>query len=124
MANESILIIEDNPLDLKLMKLMLSREGYAVQGANDAESALAAIAQSRPLLILMDIQLGDTGGIELTRRLKADPKSNDIRIVAVTAYPMLVDQPSALSAGCDDYIVKPIDTRSLPAVISRHLGNS
>jgi CheY-like chemotaxis protein len=70
----------------------------------------------------MDIQLPGIDGLELTRRLKADPQTRDIVIVAVTAYAMKGDQAKALAAGCDDYITKPIDTRALPETIARHLA--
>jgi CheY-like chemotaxis protein len=69
----------------------------------------------------MDLQLPGVDGLELTRRLKADAATCDIKIVAVTAYAMKGDQEKALSAGCDDYVTKPIDTRLLPKVIARHL---
>jgi CheY-like chemotaxis protein len=71
----------------------------------------------------MDIQLPGIDGLELTRRLKADPGTRDIVIIAVTAYAMKGDQDKALAAGCDDYITKPIDTRALPEQIARHLAN-
>jgi CheY-like chemotaxis protein len=70
----------------------------------------------------MDIQLPGIDGLELTRRLKADPGTRDIVIIAVTAYAMKGDQDKALAAGCDDYITKPIDTRALPDTIARHLA--
>ena len=70
----------------------------------------------------MDIQLPGIDGLELTRRLKADPATRDIVIVAVTAYAMKGDQAKAQAAGCDDYITKPIDTRTLPETIARHLA--
>jgi CheY-like chemotaxis protein len=70
----------------------------------------------------MDLQLPGIDGLELTRRLKADPATHDIIIVAVTAYAMKGDHEKALAAGCDEYVTKPIDTRKLPETIARHLA--
>jgi len=116
-----ILIVDDNATNLKLVAYLMKANGYAVDTALEAEAALAAIHSNRPDVILMDIQLPGIDGLELTRRLKADPATRDIVIVAVTAYAMKGDQDKALAAGCDDYITKPIDTRALPETIARHL---
>ena len=118
---DRVLIVDDNPTNLKLVAYLVKAQGYEVQTAGDADAALASIAEHRPRLILMDLQLPGIDGLELTRRLKADPATHDIKIVAVTAYAMKGDQEKALAAGCDDYVTKPIDTRALPLVIARHL---
>jgi CheY-like chemotaxis protein len=118
---ERVLIVDDNPTNLKLVAYLVKAQGYEVQTAGDAEAALVSIAEHRPRLILMDLQLPGIDGLELTRQLKADPATQDIKIVAVTAYAMKGDQEKALAAGCDDYVTKPIDTRALPEVIARHL---
>jgi len=123
MAGERILIVDDNATNLKLVAYLMKANGYTVDTALDAESAIEAIRNNHPDVILMDIQLPGIDGLELTRRLKADPATRDIVIVAVTAYAMKGDQAKALAAGCDDYITKPIDTRSLPDTIKRHLAN-
>jgi len=117
-----ILIVDDNPTNLKLVAYLVRANGYDVETAGDAEQAVAAIAANRPALILMDLQLPGVDGLELTRRLKADPTTRDIKIVAVTAYAMKGDQEKALAAGCDAYVTKPIDTRGLPALIASQLG--
>ena len=122
MAGEKILIVDDNAINLKLVAYLMRANGYTVQTALDAESAIEAIRTNHPDVILMDIQLPGIDGLELTRRLKADPKTRDIVIVAVTAYAMKGDQAKALAAGCDDYITKPIDTRTLPETIAKHLA--
>ena len=122
MAGEKILIVDDNAINLKLVAYLMKANGYTVQTALDAESAIEAIRANHPDVILMDIQLPGIDGLELTRRLKADPKTRDIVIVAVTAYAMKGDQAKALAAGCDDYITKPIDTRTLPETIAKHLA--
>ena len=124
MAGEPILIVDDNPTNLKLVAYLMSANGYEVTTALDAEAALAAIARNPPRLILMDLQLPGVDGLELTRRLKSDPMTRDIIVVAVTAYAMKGDQAKAVAAGCDDYITKPIDTRALPEAIARHLRRS
>jgi len=118
-----ILIVDDNATNLKLVAYLMKANGYIVDTALEADAALAAIRANRPDVVLMDIQLPGIDGLELTRRLKADPETRDIVIVAVTAYAMKGDQDKALAAGCDDYITKPIDTRSLPETIARHLAS-
>jgi len=123
MASERILIVDDNATNLKLVAYLMKANGYTVDTALDAESAIVAIRNNHPDVILMDIQLPGIDGLELTRRLKADPATRDIVIVAVTAYAMKGDQAKALAAGCDDYITKPIDTRTLPETIARHLAD-
>jgi CheY-like chemotaxis protein len=123
MAGEPILIVDDNPLNLKLVRLLLSSEGYEVRTASDAEEALAVLREFRPRLILMDIQLPGMDGLALTRQLKAEPATRDILVVGLTAYAMKGDRERALAAGCDGYIAKPIDTRGLPARVAEFLGH-
>jgi CheY-like chemotaxis protein len=122
MAGEPILVVDDNAVNLKLVAFLMKANGYDVHTASDAETATASIAEHRPRLILMDLQLPGIDGLELTRRLKANPATRDIIIVAVTAYAMKGDHEKALAAGCDDYVTKPIDTRKLPETIARHLA--
>jgi len=122
MAGEPILIVDDNPTNLKLVAYLVRASGYEVHTAIDAEAAVASIRAVRPALILMDLQLPGVDGLELTRRLKQDPATRDIVIVALTAYAMKGDQEKAAAAGCDDYVTKPIDTRRLPELIARHLS--
>ena len=121
MASRRILIVDDNATNLKLVAYLMSANGFEVVTARDAEAALAEIAATPPGVILMDLQLPGIDGLELTRRLKADPATRGILIVAVTAYAMKGDEERAREAGCDDYVTKPIDTRSLPARIAAHL---
>ena len=121
MPGEPILIVDDNPVNLKLVRVLLEVEGYEVRAAADADEALSALKNFRPRLILMDIQLPGMDGVELTRRLKADPATRDILILAVTAYAMRGDEQKALQAGCDGYLSKPIDTRALPGVVAAYL---
>ena len=122
MAGEPILIVDDNPANLKLARVVLATEGYEVRVAVDAEEALAVLARFRPRLILMDLQLPGMDGLTLTRHLKQDPATRGITILALTAYAMKGDEQRALLAGCDGYVTKPIDTRTLPLVIARCLA--
>ena len=117
MAGEPILIVDDNLTNLKLARVLLAGEGYVVRTAADAEEAMAVLEEFRPRLILMDIQLPGMDGLELTRRIKADPAMAAVTILALTAYAMKGDQDRILAAGCDGYVTKPIDTRALPGVI-------
>lgn len=122
MSGEPILVVDDNPINLKLVRVLLSGEGYDVRVAEDAEEAIGILSTFRPRLIVMDIQLPGMDGYEFTRRLKADAGTKDIVILAVTAYAMKGDQERALAAGCDGYLSKPIDTVGLPETVARHLA--
>jgi CheY-like chemotaxis protein len=117
-----ILVVDDNPSNTKLITFVLQARGWDVRSAADATEALEELAGFRPDLILMDIQLPLVNGLELTRRLKADPATRDIRIVAVTAYAMKGDEQRARDAGCDGYVTKPINTRTLPDQIAALLS--
>jgi CheY-like chemotaxis protein len=118
-----ILIVDDNPSNTKLLAFLLSSKGYDIRTAASADEALAVIAQWRPRLILMDIQLPGMDGLALTRQLKADPATKEIAIVAATAYAMKGDEERALAAGCNGYLTKPIDTRRLPLDLERFLAS-
>lgn len=122
MAVHSILIVDDNPANLKLAAFLLNARGYAVRTAANADEALAAVGEAVPELILMDLQLPGMDGLTLTRRLKADPRTRATVIVALTAYAMKGDETKAIEAGCAGYITKPVDTRSLPATIAEYLA--
>lgn len=122
MSNEDILIVDDNPTNLKLARVLLQVEGYTVRTATDAEDALRQLSTFTPRLILMDIQLPGMDGLELARRLKADVATKDILIFALTAYAMKGDEEKARAVGCDGYITKPIDIDSLTKVLAQHLG--
>jgi two-component system cell cycle response regulator DivK len=121
-ADESIVVVDDNPLNLKLLRLVLRAEGYDVRTARDAEEALELLGGFRPRVILMDVQLPGMDGLELTRRLKAAPATRGIVIIAVTSHAMKSDQERALAAGCDDYVTKPLDTDALPALVARWIA--
>jgi CheY-like chemotaxis protein len=108
-----ILVIEDHPAQLKLAHHVLSAAGHHVTDAGAAEAAFAAIKMDRPEIILLDLLLPDIDGLTLVRRLKADPDTRDIHVVAVTSYPEAYPKAAALAAGCEAYFVKPINTREL-----------
>ena len=122
MAAERILIVDDNVVNLKLMRVLLAGEGYDVRTATDADEALSVVKEFSPRLVLMDIQLPGMDGLALTRRLKADPAFRDMRVVALTAYAMKGDAERVLDAGCDGYVAKPIDTRTFPDLVARYLA--
>jgi CheY-like chemotaxis protein len=122
MPREVILIVDDNPANLKLARVILAAEGYDVRTANDAEEALRSLSADTPRLILMDIQLPDMDGLELTRRLKADSQFSDVIVVALTAYAMKGDEAKAKAAGCDGYVTKPIDPDTLPGIVAGFLA--
>jgi two-component system cell cycle response regulator DivK len=122
MAHESILIVDDNAQNLKLARVLLTAEGYAVETAVHAEAALWLLQTCTPRLILMDLQLPGMDGLELTRQLKSDPLHRGISIIAVTAYAMKGDEERALAAGCDGYMSKPIDTAALTRLVAACLA--
>jgi len=120
-ANDRILIVDDNAVNLKLMRVLLTSEGYTVRTAADAEEALVTLREFAPRLIVMDIQLPGMDGLALTRKLKADPATSGAIILGLTAYAMKGDEQRVLEAGCDGYLAKPIDTRTFPALVARYL---
>ena len=122
MEGTSILIVDDNAQNLKLARVVLANEGFDVHTASNAEDALQLLRTVTPRLILMDIQLPGMDGLELTRRLKADPATRAVRVIALTAYAMKGDDEKAFAAGCDGYITKPIDVERLPVVVSSYLA--
>ena len=109
----NILVIEDEPTSRKLASLVLASGGHQVVDAQSAEAAINAVHQSQPQIILLDLALPGMDGFALARQLKGDPKTRHIPIVAITSYPERFPRDEAFRAGCDGYIVKPIDTRAL-----------
>lgn len=121
MPSEAILIVEDNPTNLKLAKLLLTLEGYEVRSAMNAEEAIKVLATFHPRLILMDLQLPGKNGLILTQEIKSNSKLKDIFIVALTAYAMKGDKEKAKAAGCDGYMTKPISVVTFPGMIADYL---
>jgi CheY-like chemotaxis protein len=116
-----ILVVDDNPTNLKLASALLRAEGHTVVPATDAEEAEALLAERVPDLILMDIALPGMDGLELTRRIKADARLRHVPVIALTAFAMKGDDDRAREAGCDGYITKPIDTRAMPTLVRQVL---
>jgi len=116
-----ILVVEDNPLNLKLIKDVLEFHGFDVLTAGSGEEGVALASSSSPDLVLMDLQLPGIGGQEALQRLRADDRCRAIPVVAVTAFAMKDDAESAKAAGFNGYIAKPISVRALPAQLARFL---
>lgn len=123
MPHGAILVVDDSPANMKLLSFVLENQGYDVRTAADAAAALAILESFRPSLVLLDLQLPDIDGLTLARRLKADSRLKGMLIVAVTASAMKGDEEKALEAGCDGYITKPIDTRTLPKLVQSYLDS-
>ena len=119
-----LLVIDDNLINLRLATAVLQSAGHSVLRAQDAEQAQAVLAESMPNLILMDIGLPGMDGLALTRLIKADERLQRIPVIALTAFAMKGDEAKAREAGCDGYITKPIDTRTLPALIEQALRDA
>jgi CheY-like chemotaxis protein len=117
----TILVVDDNPINLKLVADLLAFEGYRVLKAVDGEEAAHKVQEDPPDLILLDVDLPGIDGLTLTKRLKGDPRTANIIIVALTAFAMKGDRQRAIAAGCDAYVTKPIDTRELPAQVAELL---
>lgn len=117
-----ILIVEDNDLNLKLFRDLLMAHGYETLETKDGLEAIALTRSERPDLVLMDIQLPEISGLDVTRRLKADASISHIPIVAVTAFAMKDDEEKILSAGCEAYISKPISIQPFLNTVRRFLG--
>lgn len=121
MANETILVVDDAPVSLKLTDILLRKEGYRVHATTDAEQALSMLHSLHPDMMLVDIQLPGMNGLELTRRVKQDSRTRDIIVVALTACAMKGDDDIAFRAGCDGYITKPIETLTLANRVREYL---
>jgi two-component system, cell cycle response regulator DivK len=104
-----ILLVEDNEMNRDMLSRRLQRKGYSVLIAVDGEQGLATAYSEMPDLILMDISLPFIDGYEVTRRLKANPRTKHIPVIALTAHALLTDRDKAMRAGCNDYDTKPVD---------------
>ena len=122
MAGATILVIEDQLLNLELVTDLLQAAAYTVRQARSAEEGLRLAREEPPDLILMDIRLPGMDGHAAVRLLKQDPRTRDIPAVALTAQAMKGDEDQARAAGFDGYITKPIDIRSFPEQVLRSLG--
>ena len=119
--SKKILIVEDNPQNMRLIEMALSAESYTLLEATNGEEALEVVKKERPDLIIMDIQLPKMSGLEVTRKLREIPEFSRTPIIAITAYAMKGDKEKALDAGCNAYLSKPISARDLPNLIAKML---
>jgi len=115
---QKVLIVEDNPLNMRLIEMILKTNSYTLLKATDGEEALDIATRERPDLVLMDIRLPKVSGLEVARRLKENPAFSHIPIIALTAHAMKGDKEKAIEAGCDSYLSKPINTHELPKLVA------
>lgn len=116
-----VLVVEDNPTNMKLAVLLLESAGLRVLCADNARDGIALARAEAPQLVLMDIQLPGMDGLEATRLLKTDPATRGIQVIALTASAMREEEERIRAAGCDGYITKPIDCQQFLAEIGRRL---
>ena len=119
--SDRILIVEDNPENMRMLEMVLRAKNYTLLKATDGEEALDIAMRERPDLIIMDIQLPKMNGLEVTRKLRETPAFSQTPIIAITAYAMKGDKERVIESGCDAYLSKPINTRELPEMIAEML---
>ncbi|MBI3599937.1 MAG: response regulator [Nitrospinae bacterium] len=119
--NRRILIVEDDKKNRILLHDILKYHGYEVIEAVNGEEGIKKAKEYNPFLILMDIQMEGINGIDAVKILKDSPETKDIKVIAVTSFAMKGDMENIMRSGFDDYISKPVDTRQLPDIITRHL---
>ncbi len=120
--SKTILIVEDNELNMKLLNDILSMQGYKIAKSTDGSDAVDLSRSEHPDLILMDIKLPGRSGLDITRTLKADDDLKNIPVVAVTSYAMEGDREKILGSGCDGYIPKHISINGFMKTVARHLS--
>ena len=119
---KKVLIVEDNELNMKLFEDLLGAHGYETVQTRDGTQVLDIAREHKPDLILMDIQLPEVSGLEVTQWLKKDDELKDIPVIAVTAFAMKGDEEKIRQGGCEDYISKPISITEFMDVVQKHLG--
>jgi two-component system cell cycle response regulator DivK len=119
-----VLIVEDNPANMKLASFLLESAGYTVLGATNAEAGLTIARTELPDLVLMDIQLPGMDGLEAIALLKRDDRTHAIPVIALTALAMKGDEERIRAVGCDGYIAKPIRYQEFLNAVGKHLGGS
>src|SRR6185295_8140142 len=124
MSGKNILLVEDNEVNRRLAGFLLRSQGYQVLEATTALAAFEMLDKERPDLIVMDIQLPGIDGLEITRKLKEQPATADIPVIAVTSYAMKGDREKALAAGCAGYVTKPIDKNIFIQEVATHVGSN
>ncbi|WP_019644432.1 response regulator [Novispirillum itersonii] len=121
---KTVLIVEDNDLNLKLFRDLLEASGYQTLQSKDGMDGLRLVRDHKPDLVLMDIQLPEISGLEITRMIKADPEIRHIPVLAVTAFAMKGDEEKIRDGGCDGYIAKPISVASFLQTVQSFLGEA
>ncbi len=119
---KTVLIVEDNELNMKLFHDLLEAHGYNIIGTRDGMEALRIARDSRPDLILMDIQLPEVSGLEVTKWIKEDDRLKSIPVIAVTAFAMKGDEEKVREGGCEAYIAKPISVTNFLETVKKYLG--
>jgi two-component system, cell cycle response regulator DivK len=119
--SKRILVVEDTEDNRRILRDLLTRAGFELIEAVDGESGVLMATEHRPDLILMDIQLPVFDGYEATRRIRANPETRSIPIIAVTSYALSGDESKALAAGCDGYVAKPFSPRKILAMVQEFL---
>ena len=118
---KKVMIVEDNELNMKLFDDLLSAHGYETVKTRDGRQVLDLAREHNPSLIIMDIQLPEVSGLEVTQWLKKDPDLKSIPVVAVTAFAMKGDEEKIRAGGCEDYVSKPISIMDFMQVIQKYL---
>lgn len=121
-TEKTILVVEDNELNMKLFHDLLEAQGYRILQTGDGNKAFGIVMDHRPDLILMDIQLPEKSGLDVTKEIKAEPSIRDIPVIAVTAFAMKDDEERIRAAGCDDYLAKPISVTEFLDKVKRVLA--
>ena len=124
MTMAKLLLVEDNEMNRDMLSRRLARRGYEVVVAEDGEAGIRMAVSESPALILMDLSLPGLDGWEAARRIKADPATRGIAVIALTAHAMAGDRERALAAGCDDFDTKPVELERLLGKIAALLGKS
>ncbi len=122
MDAKQILLVEDNPVNRRLVEFLLKSKGYEVWWSSSAPEAFKLLKERHPDLILIDIQLPEMDGLTATKHLKADPETRDIPVIAVTSYAMKGDEDKAREAGCNGYIAKPLDKDAFLQMVAKTLA--
>ncbi|MGH6739654.1 MAG: response regulator [Bradyrhizobium sp.] len=121
MSERTILYIEDNEYNRKIVRQLLGRTSYRLVEATDGESGVSMAQQQSPQLILMDVQLPKMSGLDATRVLKADPRTSHVPIIVITSFALSGDREKAAAAGADSYLAKPYSPRELLALVRQYL---
>ena|ERR1051325_3143855 len=112
-----VLVIDDDPVNIKLVSIILKSNGYLVLNSVNVNDAFDIIISEKPELIILDLILPDMDGVTFAKKLKSNPVTKDIPIISMTAHPDLFKRAEVIESGCEEYLVKPLDTRHLHEVV-------